>query len=587
MRSLKTEFDRIGHYPSHGQIDALRGVVGTLEAMAERLSNDVVYLSSLDPGVGKTMSVIHFVQTLLNSPSHQHVGVLICFPRIDEIHRVVYEMGLAETDYAVFTQDPTANSLSATAANEARVLFTTHQMVSSRCRGRRFVEVEAFHFMASPREVRIWDEGMLPGEVVSVSTDDVASLLKPAQRYLPPLAECLEVLKAELHQRNPGDTFQWPDLEVSCELHRTAVVDAMRHDLSDAQAKALDALRWMSGKVVRIANQNGRIRTALDIRDTLPDDFAPVLVLDASGRVRSTYDLWEKRRGDLVRLKSAAKDYSDLTVNVLDRGGGKDSWRRNEEGLLSEVAMMIDTKPSEPWLVIHHGDACNGKFPQALRSRLATDVSRVSFLSWGQHQGTNDHADIPNVVLAGTLFLPESAYQGLAHLCSGTSVNEELSDEVIDIIRIGEHRDLVLQGLCRASVRGSNGARCRPCNAYIIASKGSGIRKALPEVFPGCRVSSWKPRGKQLKGKVAEAVVHLERRLRADPQTVITFADLMRVTRYANKANFNKRIRRHPDFIAARERLGLNEMATEGAKHDNALQRPFGPDPDATYVADL
>jgi hypothetical protein len=401
------------------------------------------------------------------------------------------------------------------------------------------------------------------------------------------LAEHLDSLNDDLRKQAPGGLFQWPEVEAVCGLHQRAIAAAMRHGLSDAQAKALDALLWMSGREVRIAKQNGRVVTALDTRDTLPDDFAPVLVLDASGRVRGTYDLWERQRGGLVRLRSATKDYSNLTVHILYHGGGKDSWRKSEDRLLSEVATLIDTKPEEPWLVIHHVDACRGEFSKSLRPRLSTDASRISFLSWGRHQGTNDHAHIPNVVLAGTLFYPEGHYQGLTYLASGNPLDQDLPDELVKAIGIGEHSDLILQGLCRGSVRGSDGEKCRPCNAYIIASKGSGIHEALREVFPGCRVVEWKPTHKPLKGKVGDAVAYLEQRLSADLQALITFADLMQVTNCLNKANFNRTIRKHPDFVTATERLGLVEVATEGSRHPNALRRPFGPIPDATYHWDV
>lgn len=56
--------------------------------------------------------------------------------------------------------------------------------------------------------------------------------------------------------------------------------------------------------------------TVLDYRETLPDDILPLVVLDASARVRATYTLWESGREGLHILPSATKRYDDLTVNV-------------------------------------------------------------------------------------------------------------------------------------------------------------------------------------------------------------------------------------------------------------------------------
>ena len=86
---------------------------------------------------------------------------------------------------------------------------------------------------------------------------------------------------------------------------------------------------------------------------------------------------------------------------------------------------------------------------------------------------------------------------------------------------------------------------------------------------------------------MADAVAHLQLRLRQDPQAIITFAELMEVTRCSNKSNFNRTIRNHPEFVQAREALGLREVYAEGAGHPYALQRTFGPIPGATYLGDV
>lgn len=226
-------------------------------------------------------------------------------------------------------------------------------------------------------------------------------------------------------------------------------------------------------RTTRVASENGRKRTALDNRDMLPRDFQPVLVLDASGRVRSTYRQWEKHRGGLVRLKPAAKRYGNLHISVLDRGAGGHAWQGEAaDQLLAEIATVIRAKPSEAWLVVHHGKGCAGQFEQRLRAILPDGGNNVSFLPWGQHQGTNDYGHISNVALAGTLFYPESQYEGLSYLSTGQPMTGRVSKEIIDNIRLGEHCHLLLQALCRASVRGSDGPNCKPCKAYIIAAKG-------------------------------------------------------------------------------------------------------------------
>jgi hypothetical protein len=76
----------------------------------------------------------------------------------------------------------------------------------------------------------------------------------------------------------------------------------------------------------------------------------------------------------------------------------------------------------------------------------------------------------------------------------------------LDEVTLGEHRHLVLQALCRGSVRRCQGTECAPCDAYIIAATRSGIPAALPDIFPGCRVVRWQPVQKALSGKVKRSV---------------------------------------------------------------------------------
>jgi hypothetical protein len=95
IATLKTFFDAKGHRPSDAMWTALAELASVLEAMAEGRCPPKLYLSSLDPGVGKTQTVTHFIRALTASTAHLDVGVLICVSRLDEIDRFVAEMGVA------------------------------------------------------------------------------------------------------------------------------------------------------------------------------------------------------------------------------------------------------------------------------------------------------------------------------------------------------------------------------------------------------------------------------------------------------------------------------------------------------------
>src|SRR5580704_5572124 len=88
--------------------------------------------------------------------------------------------------------------------------------------------------------------------------------------------------------------------------------------------------------------------------------------------------------------------------------------------------------------------------------------------------------NVPNVILAGTLFYRPSYYEALARLVADRRPAQgAIDDATFDDVMLGEHRHLILQALCRGSVRRCQGDVCAPCNAYIIATTRSGIPAAL------------------------------------------------------------------------------------------------------------
>jgi hypothetical protein len=99
----------------------------------------------------------------------------------------------------------------------------------------------------------------------------------------------------------------------------------------------------------------------------------------------------------------------------------------------------------------------------------------VHFVHLGAHDATNQFSHVPNVVLAGTLFLRPSGYEALARLASAYPSDEERIKQVT----LGEHCHMILQALCRGAVRKCVGNACPPARPYIIASRRSGIEEQL------------------------------------------------------------------------------------------------------------
>ena len=195
MAALGEYFADRQHAPSEAMWIALRAVAETMEEMADGTCPPLVHLSSLDPSVGKTTTVIIFLRALLASKVHEEVAALVCVRRKDQIEAIVSEAGLDPADFAVLTADQELNAVGCGLPAEARVLFTTHSMIEKRCaKSGSFAKASAFLYRGKSRAVRIWDEAILPGQPLTISRDALASLLSPLRGRYPALAGDIEAL---------------------------------------------------------------------------------------------------------------------------------------------------------------------------------------------------------------------------------------------------------------------------------------------------------------------------------------------------------------------------------------------------------
>ena len=286
-----------------------------------------------------------------------------------------------------------------------------------------------------------------------------------------------------------------------------------------------------------------------------------MVVLDASGRVRATYREWESKRGGLVRLKEATKSYSNLTVHVWTTGGGKSAFAKRGKTLVDGIATTINTKSEDEWLVVCHKPKPGfWDVETDVRELLTGSQDKVHFITWGNHYATNAYSNVPNVILAGTLFWPASAYESLGRLAAAfPSDRGRYPEESFKAVMEGEHSHLILQALCRGSVRLCKGSDCAPCDAYIIASVNKGIPDAIPRIFPGCTVLRWRPIPRALTGKVREAVGFIAQWFGEHDQDYLPFKLVKAAINMTDSANFKNCVRRHPDFVEELVSMGIVE----------------------------
>lgn len=556
---LVTRFFRSINRQGSSEFQIARAILlSTMQEIVLGIAEPKIYLSALDPGVGKTITLTKFIRSLLCWKYYDNVGVLICVSRLTEVKRLVEEIGVPPDSLAVLTKDEELNKLGQRDVDKGQILITTQQMIESRLDGNSFAQAKAFFYQGVPRVLRLWDEAYLPGKPIALAANDLGSLLSPLSRYSPPLREEVKNILDEVEQWPDGATYTLPDFTqdygVSLKDIRACLMG------NEKQLSIATSLWRMSGRTVIIRNDGLLGNTLVDYYETLPADLAPLVVLDASGRVRETYNDLELSRQNLIRLESAVKRYDPLTVHLWRKGGSKSAWKRNRLRLLEGVVQTIQSKPDERWLVVvHKKDEQVGDIEKDIRNLLADKQDNVSFITWGNHSATNDYKDVPNVILAGTLFQRRSQYEALKRLSAGRSASEgQVSKTERDGIELGEHKHNLLQALCRGRVRGSEGQFCLSMDAYIIASDNSLIEEAVSETFPGCRIVDWEPVKRTIRGKVKEAVMFLEQWLVTSQDDFIRFKTISKALNMRSP-DFTKSIRHHPDFQKAITELGLME----------------------------
>jgi hypothetical protein len=558
--------------------DAIAALAARLEAMADGRCEQAFFLSSLDPGVGKTQTVIHFLRALLASPKHKDVGVILCMFSIDEITDVAPKVSDNPEDYGVLTSDNDANQLGNPDANAARILFTTQQRVQKVCNGRSFDEVLKFHYRGAPRRVRIWDESLLPAEPITVGRLDIARLLGLLPHYHMPLVHELEALSAKLKDMPDRTVMDIPDY---AERHHLKTFQMQR--LIEGQPDDLNQIAlnlWsMFGTTVCVRRDGERGGTLVTTRNSIPLDLAPLVILDASGRVKTTYTWWEERRGTLIRLPPAIKNYDQLTVHVWPIGGG--AWAFEEEDQYEVrckgIVDLLNSKPEERWLVVCH---------KVAEKRLMRDITRqfrgnsdhLEFLHWGEHRATNQYGHIANVILAGTKFYRHSTYDAKGRAASGVPPDRQFSEQEERELEIGEHCDLLLQAICRGAARTSDGDGCAPCNAYIIATER--VTNRLSSIFPSCRITPWLEWDEEypsLTHKAFQAIKFIDQWIEDHPGELLRFKTVMDAIGEKDRSNFSRSVCNDPGFQWALGAIGVCEESL-GKQRAKGYRRMTGRD---------
>ena len=275
--------------------------------------------------------------------------------------------------------------------------------------------------------------------------------------------------------------------------------DALAAFSDKADKDAVQTLYKLGGKVAKVTRDKSH-NILIQYADILPDDLAPMLILDASGGLRTTYKLWYTHRKGIRFLESPQKSYAGFTIHHWNRGAGKSAYdlrRGDPEKLAEGIALAINSEvpQDKKCLVIYRKpDAFVADMKAEILKRLEGDPKRVEFCTWGKHTATNKYSKIEYVFLTGVLQYDTAMNEATGMAAKGCEVEDVLTEDEIEEIRISEVCHHLLQAANRGKVRKSVGNGCpEGCHLYIIFSSRNLPRAILGTTFPEAEIVDWRP----------------------------------------------------------------------------------------------
>ena len=407
--------------------------------------------------------------------------------------------------FAIRTSDKSLNTLGigdgAGMQKYAQLFITTQQKLSHLAQQawhRNFENDAYFHFNGTTRQVRVWDEAMVPIHPVTLTVGQIKHFAVELGLRFPRLEAVLMDWARELGKSKSESTSfvptWWDPLKQAY-----GDVDELPDEINELASVGW-ALRRIQGNAVNVHVDGNSGAVAVTYREALPKNFAPVLILAAFGHDRKFYRLWAERRGDLAFLKFAGKDYSNLTIHVVDIAAGK----RAHSGEASREKIVAAGKAAHfeagaPLLNVIHkpgeGQWSSYDVEKEMRAAITAaggDPDRDAYVTWGFHTGRNDFLDRKHEFIGGPLRRPVAHYKSIGMGATRCEPGEHLDiDELDELILTNVAQDLQ-QAAGRIAIRMNvNGGVPEGTHLWVA----SPLRGSVPfseewweRTFPGARL---------------------------------------------------------------------------------------------------
>ncbi len=315
---LDYRFQQWGHVPSTEQWAAIRDLLEHLERAASGSIEHAVYLSAIPAGAGKSASLTAFAEALMDSPRHDHVGMLIACNRVQEVYdfakalqgyrgRVCVIVGrdratIEDADDGVSRDVRLMGAHQQ--ADEAQLVLTTQAALKEALKpyqgldgGGHFGSVAQYQYRGARRSVVCWDEVVSFNRPVVLDNDTAVGLTKAMRRQSGAASKAMVKWAASLVDAEKGPC-EVPDF-------RALGIDfgRLEEDVGsdDDLVAAAQSLSVVSGNTGWLVCEDNRGAAMVSYVPELPDSLLPITVTDASAAIgvrHGAYQQMARTKGD-------------------------------------------------------------------------------------------------------------------------------------------------------------------------------------------------------------------------------------------------------------------------------------------------
>lgn len=485
-------------------------------------------------GMGKTSAVKAWLGALakLGGNPMESVGVSVASSKVEELcdlkRSLVDDFNVPADAIGIvhsFTHDPdwhskspdqrrsgTASEPATEKPEECPILLITHARVHMGSDG-----LSAFqNYRGRERQLMIFDESLLVSAARSLRVQSVVHArgfvrdirVKRTEIYEELeawLSDCLKVLDTEAARQRDQNLSPCVVRLPYCTEEKLAEFKEFANRYSEGFMESIPVLSDFVAENIRVTvTSKGDDLLTYTIR--VPSSIKSIAVLDASYVIREL----EQLDSSIVSAESLLdaetdwtnlKDHRDVTTHQMCRGGGRASMKtafrrsRKNRDVSQAVIEVVKSIPAPNKILIftHKQRSCDEPNQAAvLESDLKAagiDSSRIRWATWGQESGTNEYADISNVILCGIYRRSDSDIA--AHALGQTdNLLGPVDRTFVDRLVRSEVANAAYQAICRTACRRVDNGRALKTNAWII-DYDDGLFGELEKVLPGATFKEW------------------------------------------------------------------------------------------------